>query len=319
MVGWFGKHNIGDESYKLTFPNLFSDYDFTFSDKVKSDVCILGGGNILSDSYVKLALKSNAERKMIFSASANKLTPFELLKNFDKIVVRDKDSHNLLLENNIDCFLGADAAFSLVPNPENGKAILRRMFDQEGLELYSDVVGVVLNGHLGQAKDAQLARDFITLNKASQDIASVADSTPASFVFFPMSTGSPYDDRVTNGMISNRCKFWKKNLLIHERLSVQDTLDLISALNVVISTRLHSSIFSLLSNVPFIDLVHHDKNACFLKTCGLEEFKLSYWSFGSQDLKLMINKMLSCKFDLIDICNNQKKLLEESVKYVFVD
>ena len=194
------------------------------------------------------------------------------------------------------------------------------MFEENGLNLYSKVVGVVLNGHLGQVKDAQLARDFITLNKAAQDIASVADLTPASFVFFPMSTGAPHDDRATNGIVASRCKFWNKNLTIYERLSVQETLNLIAACDAVISTRLHSTIFSILSNVPFVDLVHHDKNQMFLKTCGLEEFGISYWSFGSVQLRTLLNKMLSGQQSILAEANqSQKMLLQESLKYVCFD
>lgn len=320
VVGWTGHYNIGDESYKLTFPKLFPEYEFAFQDKGDADICILGGGNILTEDYVRSALNVNAHKRFVFSASANKNSPFELLKKFDNIIVRDQASFNLLSENHVSCRLGADAAFSMHPDPIAGKEILRRMFEENGLDLYSKVVGVVLNGHLGQAKDSQLARDFVTINKAAQDIATVADSTSASFVFFPMSTGSPYDDRVTNGLVASRCKFWKKNITIYERLSVQETLDLISACDAVISTRLHSTIFSILSNVPFVDLVHHDKNQTFLETCSLEQFGLSYWSFGSVQLRTILNKVLSEQQTILtEAKQTQVKLLQESLKYVCFD
>lgn len=319
VIGWYNRFNIGDESYKLTFPKLFPDYDLKFGDSGTADICVLGGGNILSENYVRLALDAKVQRRYVFSASANKNSPFSLLKQFDDIIIRDKASYDLLLENDVPCRLGADAAFCLQPNPQEGRKLLEFMFASEGLELYSKVIGVVLNGHLGQSKDAQLARDFITLNKAAQDIAAVADTTPASFVFFPMSTGAPHDDRVTNGLVASRCKFWRKNLSIYNRLSVQQTLDLISAFDGLISTRLHSSIFSVIANRPFIDLVHHDKNDSFLKTCGLEDFKLSYWSFGSHQLRMMLNKMLSNQIDLTHITELQHKLLKESTKHVCFD
>ena len=316
IIGWYNRFNIGDESYKLSFPKLFPEYDFVFKDTGQADICILGGGNILSESYVRLALDSKVSKRYVFSASANKHSPFSLLKEFDGIVVRDKASQQLLLDHDVPCHLGADAAFCLNPDPAVGKQLLQTMFSDNKLDLYSKVVGVVLNGHLGQAKDAQLARDFITLNKAAQDIASVADSTPASFVFFPMSTGAPHDDRVTNGLVSSRCKFWKKNLSIYERLSVQQTLDIVSACDAVISTRLHSTIFSILANTPFVDLLHHDKNESFLETCGLKDFGLSYWNFSSYQLKTLLNRMLSGRTELNDVRQSQDTLLRESVKYV---
>lgn len=319
IIGWYNRFNVGDESYKQTFPLLFPEYDLIFKDSGTADICILGGGNILSESYVRLALNAKVQKRFIFSASANKHSPFSLLKEFDGIVVRDQESFKLLQEHDVLCHLGADAAFALKPNPEAGLALIKEKFEIERGELYSKIVGVVINGHLSQAKDAQLARDFITLNKATQDIASVADSTPASFVFFPMSTGAPHDDRVSNGLVANRCKFWKKNLVIYDRLSVQQTLDLVSACDSMISTRLHSSIFGVVANRPFVDLVHHDKNRSFLETCGIEDFGLSYWSFGSQQLRTLLNKSLSDPKDLTNICKNQEQLLKESLKHVRFD
>lgn len=319
VVGFYNKFNVGDESYKNTFPILFPEYDFVFKDTGTADICILGGGDILSEKYVNLALKANVKKRFIFSASANRNTPFELLKQFDGIIIRDKQSQKLLTEHDIPCQLAADAAFCLKPNPSAGKELLKSMFKQDNLELYSKVVGVVLNGHLGQVNDGGLTRDFLTLNKAAQDIATVADSTSASFVFFPMSTGVPHDDRVTNSMASSRCKFWRKNLVVYDRLSVQQTLDLVSCFDAVISTRLHSSIFCVLSGVPFVDLHHHDKNKSFLETCGLQDFGISYWSFGADQLRCMLNKMMSDDLDLTQARKSQEILLQASTKYVCFD
>ena len=319
VIGWTGKFNVGDESYKLTFPILFPEYDFVFKDSGTADICILGGGDILSDKYVRLALAANVKKRFIFSASVNKNTPFELLKKFDGIIIRDKASQRLLSDHGIPCILSADAAYCLQPDPIAGKKLLKTMFAAENLELYSKTVGVVLNGHLGQATDGALARDVLTLNKAAQDIATVADSTSASFIFFPMSTGVPHDDRVANSMISSRCKFWRKNHVIYDRLSVQQTLDMISAFDAVISTRLHSGIFSLISGVPFVDLTHHDKNKNFLETCGLQDFGISYWSFGSVQLGSLLNRMLTEKIDLSTARQSQEKLLRASKKYVCFD
>ncbi len=217
------------------------------------------------------------------------------------------------------CYLGADAAFALQPDVAAGQELLKKKFAEEGAEMYSKLVGVVLNGHLAHGKDGQIARDFITLNKAAQDIATVADSTPASFVFFPMSAGAPYDDRVTNGMVSSRCKFWKKNISIYDKLTVQETLNVVSACDTIISTRLHSSIFSVIANRPFVDLIHHDKNESFLKTCNLQEFGLSYWSFGTNHLRSLLNKVLEGPIDLSESKKSQSVLLQESLKYVRFD
>lgn len=320
VVGWYNRFNVGDESYKTTFPTLFP-HNLSFQDKGEADVCVLGGGDILSESYLKLALAVQAPKKYIFSASANRSTPLDLLNGFDQILVRDQRSSKLL--DGIPHHLVPDAAFAM-ESQGTGKEWLKAKFKEEGLELYDKVVGVVLNAHLGRhSGDGLLARDFVTLVKAAQDIAVVADSTPASFVFFPMSTGAHYDDRATNGLIAGRCKFWKKNLNVYDRLTPQATLDLISACDAIISTRLHSSVFSVIGHRPFIDLVHHDKNRAFLESCGLEELGMSYWSFSSDQLKIRLQKMLQDSDSYSDrlgrIHIQQSQALREGLQHVSFD
>jgi len=290
--GWYSKHNVGDESYKLSFPRLFPDVHFDFDGtQGEYDLCILGGGDILDEHYVRKALDCSCQKRYIVSVSAGSRTPLDLLGGFDGIYVRDRRSEEYLKNHGVDCQFMPDVAMCLQPVVSNGHEILRRKFSEEGLELYERRIGVVLNAHLLHAKEGLLARDFITFLKAVQDFAKLADETNASFVFFPMSSGMPYDDRISNGFLASRCKFWKKNWLVQDRLSVQETLDLISACDMIISTRLHSSIFSLISHVPFVDVVHHDKNRSFLETMHLDGHGLSYWSFSFEELKGVLDGM----------------------------
>jgi len=183
-------------------------------------------------------------------------------------------------------------AVCLEPNREAGIKFIEKRFAEERLELYERKVGVVFNAHLMRAKDGLLSRDFVNFLKAIQDIAKVMDNTSASFILFPMSTQMPYDDRVPNAYLANHCKFWNKNLTILDRPSVQETLDLISACDAVISTRLHSTVFSLISHTPFVDIVHHDKNRSFLETTHLEGHSLSYWSFCFERLKASLDSAI---------------------------
>lgn len=294
VLGWY-RDNIGDESYKLAFPLMFPDASFVFSDAPavgEFDITILGGGDILSESFVKRLLSSKSKKKIAISVSANANSPFDLLKQLDAIYVRDNLSLKLLKENEVPCQFMPDIAFLLTPNLEKGKNWLENFYKNENGELYERKIGFVLNAHLFQGKPDILARDFLNFTKVSWDMARLMDETSASFVLFPMSTRQPYDDRATNSMVSSRCKFYKKNLVIYDRLKVQETLNLLSSMDLVISTRLHSSIFCLNSEVPFIDITHHDKNGSFLETFCLQDHSLSYWNFEYLTLKDKVQDML---------------------------
>jgi polysaccharide pyruvyl transferase WcaK-like protein len=291
--GWYGKHNIGDESYKFCFPALFPNIQFEFEgSESEYDLCVLGGGDILDPQFVQQALACRCPNKYILSVSAGPKAPIDLLNGFKQICVRDRRSEEFLRAKGVKCSYMPDIALTLRPDVERGRAMMRRKFAEEGLDLYNKQVGVVLNAHLIYSKEGMLARDMVAFLKAAQDIGKLADETSASFIFFPMSTGMPCDDRISNGYVASRCKFWKKNWLVQERLSVQETLDLVSACDLIISSRLHSSIFSLISHVPFLDLVHHDKNRSFLETMHLEGHGLSYWSFSFEELKNALDDRL---------------------------
>lgn len=291
VLGWYNHFNAGDESYKISFPKLFPSHEFDFTQPSSCDTCILGGGDILNRQFVHKLLDSKAKQRIAMSVSVSAAAPFELLKKLDGIYVRDVRSVRLLQTNDVRCTYMPDVSTGLEPNRAAGEMWLKKQYADNGLELYNKRVGIVLNSHLNQGPDA-LARDHLNLLKVSWDLGKMMDETPASFILFPMSTGMPWDDRVTNGWLAGRCKFWRKNFVVYDRLSVQTTLDLIASCDVIISSRLHSSIFSMVSEVPFIDLTHHDKNRGFLETAGLEDWSLSYWHLEFDELKRKLQDML---------------------------
>lgn len=323
VIGWVNHKNIGDESYKLSFPTVFKDQNFHFGDAVNlnepSDAVVLGGGDIFNETYVSRVLRIPTKRRLAISVSANSNTPIHLLDRFDQIFVRDQRSVDFLTGHNVPCTYMPDVSTSLSGNAQLGKEYLRKAFADEGLELYQKVVGVVFNAHLFPGKSDMYARDFLTFNYVSSQLGKVIDDTSASFVFFPMSTGMPHDDRITNSYLANRCKFWKKNCLIYDRLSVQETMNLVAGCDAVISSRLHTSIFCLNSNVPFIDVTHHDKNRSFLESQGLEDCSVSYWNFDMEKTKSLLSSMLNgndYRARLQHIHQRQIEVLERESKNV---
>lgn len=323
IIGWYGNGNTGDESYKIAFPRLFPTVNFQFLGNAPCDNCILGGGNVLDEGYVRALQSTPAKQRMILSVSANNKSPFRDLRNIDLIWVRDRASFNLLQSRDINCKWVPDLSFCLAPNRESGDQWIRQTFRERGCELYNKRVGVVLNAHLYHQQPDLLARDFLSLLKTVFDLGRLADETPASFIFFPMCVQLPFDDRITNFMIAGRCKFWRKNLIIHEHLTVQQTLDLISACDVVITSRLHSTIFSVISEVPFIDITHHDKNRNYLESVGLEKWSVSYWSFDYSKIQQLLAQMISSPMDYRSLLRNirmeqQSRLMEEAKNVHFV-
>lgn len=298
VLGWYGHGNVGDESYKVSFPLLLPDYQLSFTDSLSNDqrktssAFILGGGAVVEKPFLKQFDK--IDNKFMMSVTANKDVPVDAVKKYKQVIVRDVRSQAALNQLGIETTLMPDAAFLLQGDRGAGYEFLQTLFRQERHDLYNKVVVIVYNAHLGVvADDRLLARDQMTFLKTANDLASIIDSTPASFVFIPFGQREPWDDRITNAWVASRCKFWKKNLVVYDRISFQQVLNIIACADAVVSSRLHASIFSCVSNTPFVDITHHDKNLGFLQTVGLEDWSVPYWRFNYAKCVALLGEFLA--------------------------
>lgn len=280
VLGWYGHNNIGDESYKIVFPKLFPEYQFVFCDTLKgldTEILILGGGNVIHPTFLKQVKNSKAKKKYALSVD---MVPDLDQHLFDKIIPRN------------ECY--PDFAFALESDKERGRTLIRNLFDQHKCELYENVVVVVMNSFLATG-DSTLARDYINFEKVCLELSQLMDQTSASFILLPFGNGFPHNDRIANGYIYSKCKYWKKNIMVFDTLSVQDTLDIFAGADASINTRLHSNIFSCIGGIPFIDLCHHNKTKLFMQYVSKLHWQFDYWHLHFTNVKILLDKFLKDK------------------------
>lgn len=312
LVGWYGHGNIGDESYKLSFPKVFPQHQFSFSEKPTDpmlDAYILGGGDVVCDSYIN-ALK-NVPKKHIISASISQ--PNKNISDYDIVAVRDSLSISNAASSGVCAKYVPDFAFALDYNKDRGREIIKQRFKDCGHDQYKNVVVVVVNSHLAPDHTG-LARELYSFQHFAFGLSKAMDNTSASFIFLPFGTRMPWDDRISNSWVASLCKFWKKNVVVHDALSVQDTIDIIAASDAVISSRLHSTIFSCVTSTPFVDITHNHKNLGFLETTGLLKHSLKYEGVESSSITDNLNKIISSaeiKAEQIKVTVKQKNLIKE--------
>lgn len=280
VTGWYDHGNCGDESYKISFCNIFPHYEFIFSDQIidNCDGYILGGGDVVT-SHVLQNFQKISKPKHILSAAIPDSVDLNCLLNFQTIGTRDKESWIKLLNSKISAIYTPDFGFTLKGDPFKGKSIITNLFKNEKHDLYSKTIGIIINAHLIPTNDSN-ANKFIKFEHFCMDLSAMIDDTCASFVFIPFGYDMPWDDRATNSIIASRCKFWKKNIVIYDKLSIQQTLDIIASLDMIISTRLHSTIFSISNNIPFLDITHNHKNKNILQDNDLLNYSINYKSFS---------------------------------------
>jgi polysaccharide pyruvyl transferase WcaK-like protein len=286
VVGWYGKNNIGDEAYKTAFCELWPETNFVFSDEpVEADYHILGGGDVISPTFVN-KLKSPFS---VMSVAMPSHADAKSLSRADRIWVRDQVSLDNANNLGLKAELVPDFAFALDPKPADGLVKLKASFRKEDLELYSKKIAVIVNSHVSATHNS-LAWKYIQFERFTWDLANVADNFSASFVFMPFGTSFPWDDRTAAAAVASKCKFWKKNQIMYDRMSVQDTLNVISACDACISMRLHSSIFATIGATPFVDITHNHKNPNYLETIKRSDWGIPYQSFCKSTLKSELTK-----------------------------
>ena len=305
-LGWYDHGNIGDEAYKIAFPKIFPSHKFTFTDVLQNDCeCVfLGGGDVLQKYFLE-QLKKTKIPKYAMSVNIGCQDVNLYIHLFKQCFVRN-------LCPTTDTMLSvADFAFVLEACPEQGKKIIKRLFQENKADLYDRVIIIVLNAYLCSSENS-LARDHINFDKVCYDLARIMDNTPASFLLLPFGNGFPHNDRLASSALYTKCKYWKKNVLLYKELSVQGTLDVVSAANMMIGSRLHASIFSCIGGTPFIDLTHHNKTALFLESIN-KDWSVNYWNFNNERLKALMSDFQTneqfYKEDLLGIAKKNRDLL----------
>jgi polysaccharide pyruvyl transferase WcaK-like protein len=320
VIGWYDHGNCGDESYKLSFPRVFPQHKFVFSERPIQpylDAYILGGGDIVCDAFIN-ELKP-IKKKHIISAAISQ--PNKKLSEFEIVAARDFRSLGNAAASGVHAQYVPDFAFALEGNKERGLDIVKNQFKAIGHDFYKSLVTVVINAHL-IPDHAGMARELFSFQHMSFELAKAMDQTAASFLFVPFGTRMPWDDRISGSWVASRCKFWKKNAVVYDALSVQDTIDIIAASDAVISSRLHSTIFSCVASTPFIDITHNHKNLGFLETTGLIRHSIKYEGVEAglivDKLKTLIGSA-EVREELTKVTNKQRMILKEFAQNVHLD
>lgn len=289
VFGWYNHGNIGDESYKLSFTQLWPNHNFQFGEKIVSkdyDLCIIGGGDVIREKNLK-TISALSCKKIAISVTITAQSLCPAIHDLDHIYVRDIKSYNLLHKFGYEkvTYL-PDISIILQGNIENGKKLIENLFAENNGELYENVYTVVINAHL--LGDPQTTvKNRLYFDKFVYNICELADKTNASFLFLPFSTRFPWDDRASNALCNSYTKFYKKNCVIYEKLSVTDSIDIISASNLLIASRFHGLIFGVGNHIPTVTISFHDKISGFCET--IEQNYIDYYNLNLQDLEYQIN------------------------------
>lgn len=285
-VGWFNHNNCGDEAFRVALKELFPNCIFTHYSNLlknvdeinKADYLLIGGGNIVSHDFLKGLDKITVPYSFI-GIGLVKDSPLELLAKAENVIVRDPNSLGLAKDKVPNAVCMPDITFSLKPNKEAGLKLLHNLAK---LDPKKPTLGIFLNDCVSARFDSSILK-FIEAEKAKLELSRFLESLNYNLVFVPMSCAPPDDRRISLDVIGKMAKGYKHSCVLVP-LDPTECLNLISALDMSINMRLHSSIFCTINGIPFIDILHHDKSKGYLQSIDYADYGIDYYSLNLKTL-----------------------------------
>jgi polysaccharide pyruvyl transferase WcaK-like protein len=271
----------------------------------KLDILIIGGGNLIMDLYsswpvyplIYVILAKLARVPVMFYAvgvgpirSRRARWYFKLACHLaDRITLRDKESLALLngklkIKTDKLC-LAADPALCL---ERQGSKIRKgspsslivgmtvvpfyspKYWPDPNLDLYGKYIDYMVNV-----------------------VNSIIGQFHSKVIFF--ATNHP-NDLVTAHDIVHKISYQKQIELVENRLSVPEIISLIASCDVMIGTRLHSLILSLVAGTPFLAFSYQPKVKAFCKRIGLDRYVIPL----SDQLDISKCRILSLLQELVE-------------------
>ena len=280
-LGWFDHGNCGDEAFKEALLRLFPAYEIVFINSIpknlslinESAALIIGGGNIVDAGFLRGLEKVSVPYHFIGIGVLEK-SNLDLLRGASTLIVRDVQSLEIVSNAYPDVILAPDITFILSPDKHNPIS---------GLDSKKLTVGVFLNDCVSANFESSILK-FIECEKVKLELARFLESLSYNVIFIPFSMTPPDDRRISLDVIGKMKKGYKYPCVTQPILTC-DYLALVSSLDFGISMRLHADIFCTIAGVPFIDLLHHDKNKGYLQTIGEPGLGLDFYELSFRNLR----------------------------------
>ncbi|MCG1027058.1 polysaccharide pyruvyl transferase family protein [Virgibacillus halodenitrificans] len=253
------------------------------------DLLIIGGGGILMDLYrnnpIVYGMYSWIARRaktptVIYGPGVGPLRTFmgktiirSIANHAEIITVRDPQSKNLLhsigVKKNIQVI--TDPAF-FVEIPE--KLVEKR----EGFHIGVTAVPY-FNKSYWPKEDKQKYNDYI--NGMSQNLDNLLEKRPMASIHF-FSTKHPYDT-VAAKDIQKQMVHANRTTLCNKELTHREILDFVNQQDLIIGTRLHSLILSVVAKKPILGISYHQKVRDFMRLIDCSDQVIDISEVHSQE------------------------------------
>lgn len=345
ICGYYGRHNMGDDmalSAIIDNVRLHCGSDKTVlvsadvNEKIdgishsvhrfdlrsiyrlmkKTDVFILGGGSLLQDATssrsmfyythmckkavrygCKLMLYGNGIGPIL--RKRNRKRAFNVLESANEITLRDRRSlvclRSLGIENK-NVHLAADETFTL----DVGKHLSEYTALPDGKYICINL------------------RDSCIGERLAGDFAAFTDMIAKKYGLIPVLLPVHYESDIDELRRISQ-KLHCRHVLINERISYDQTLDILKKCDVAILERLHALIFSCIFGKPFLAVNYDPKVLSFCIEMGMEDYVIGLASFNSDNVAKQFENVMKNSGQiserLIAKSTEKRELARKNIEY----
>lgn len=293
ILGWYYHGNLGDDSFREAFIQMFPDSILEFVDKIPENVndydCLIIGGGSFLESEIKNISMVTIPIAFVGVGIEAYVAPknMEALKKAKIVIARNK------WENAI---IAPDLAYSL---------------DLGIKSQTTNQITVLMNGYFSpkhNSKEYQLRSWDWFCTELAQSLDKIIEKTNHKIKFASMCVNPDIDDRRAAAYVLDRMYYRSR-----AEIDYSDHFDFsfisakaiteIKKSKLVISHRFHGMVFSSMLGVPFVGITGHDKMENFFKEVGSKAV-VPYYGFNHEVFKNAIDA--SYGFDCTDYVNQAR-------------
>lgn len=359
VFGYIGFNNSGDDAIFDIFSKLFlkkypessitvlsNSSDKFVNDKIKhvygynifkimkeikkNQIIIANGGSLLQDTtssrslYYYLSIIWYAKRhnkKVVMLANGlgpinkdfNKKLVRKIVDKVDLITFRDSESHELAKRlgiNNPKMEVAADMVFNYKDMQKT--EVCDEIFSKEGIPTDKKIIGVMV-------------RPWGSNGKYITDIAKLCDKLidekNVNILFIPMQKTKRINDMLTSQEVINSMS--NKAYILENTYNYEEISCIIRKMELIISMRLHSIIYALISGVPVYGIAYQPKVKSYLNEVNLpvenDLDNLDVEKAFNESVKLMENRdeiSQSIEHNIIALNNKAKMNMSILDEYI---
>lgn len=262
VYGWYGHSNLGDESFKQAFQDLWGQWcTFTFGDFIPNeinelyDACFIGGGSFLDQPIAKIDIVKIPIG--FIGVGIHKIHEANQSALNRALIVLSRNYHE---------------EYAQVSDLIFARSIVKKRTPKK-------LITVLLNQFVVRDRPSWMFDGFKNFMNHFPKVCDEWVENGYEVIFYPMCRDLINDDRMLAFKIVSEMKHGESDKLwVVSHGNESDLIEAISHSEKVVSMRYHGLLYSTLLGVPFVGINSHDKMKSYFDDIKSKSF-IDYYAF----------------------------------------